>query len=149
MHHIDRIKIDKFNQSGFSFSVHISDGMEGSYQLKSSIYNRQALLGEETEEISLDNSKTRKTRTISYDQLFHKCFEEFRGSNIYACIEDTGAKSFFTLESQLIPLKDKEQRITKIRDEIELTSAEKTEFSMDTFTNNREVEVNSFQPVDQ
>lgn len=149
MHHIDRIEIDEFNQTGFSFSVHISDGMEGSYRLSTSIYNRQAVFLEKTEEVSLTSSKTRITRFISFNQLFQKCFDEFQGSNIYVCIEYTGAKSFFTLESQLILIKDKEQKITKLRDKIELTSAGKTEFSMDTFTKNQEVEVNSFQPVDQ
>lgn len=149
MHHIDQIEIDEFNKTGFSFSVHISDGMEGNYRLNTSIYNSQAVFLEETKEVSLGSPKTRITRRISFDRLFQKCFDEFKESNIYVCIEGTGAKSFFTLESQLILIKDKEQRITQIRDKAELVSVEKTEFSMDTFTKNRQVEVNSFQIVDQ
>jgi len=148
MHHIDRIEINKFDQTGFSFSVHISEGLEGSYRLKTSIDNKQAVFLEEAEEVSLDNSKTRITRHISFEQLFQKCFDEFQGSNIYVCIENTGAKSLFTLKLQLILIEDKEQIITKIRDEVMLTSTGKTEFSMDTFTKNRQVKVNDFQPVD-
>lgn len=149
MHHIDRIEIDRFNQTGFNFSIHISGGMEGHYRLNTSISNRQAVFLEETEEVNINSSKTSITRRISFDQLFQKCFDEFRGSNIHLCIENTGAKSFFTLESRLILIKDKDQRITNVRDGIELVSAGETEFSMDTFTKNGAVQVNSFQPVDQ
>lgn len=149
MHHIERIEIDKFDQTGFSFSVHISEGEEGIYRFKTSIANKQAVFLEKTEEVSLDSSKTRITRYISFKQLFQKCFDEFRGSNIYICIENTGSKSFFTLESQLILITDDQQTITDIRDKVTLTSDGKTEFSMDTFTKNMEVKVNDFQPLDQ
>lgn len=149
MHHIDRIEIDEFNESGFSFSIHIFDGLEGSYRLNTSIYNSQAVFLEETKEVSLDSPKTRITHRISFEPLFQKCFDEFQESNIYVCIEDMGAKSFFTLESQLILIKDKEQKITNIRNKPELVSVGKAEFSMDTFAKNREVKVNSFQTVDQ
>ena len=149
MHHIELIEIDEFDQTGFSFAVHISEGAEGSYLLKTSIDDGQAVFLEEAEEIELDSSKRKVIRYVSFEQLFQKCFDEFQGSNIYVCIENTGAKSFFTLESQLILIKDKQQTIINIRNNVRLTSAGKTEFSLDTFTNDMEVKVNDFRPIDR
>lgn len=149
MHQIERIVIDEFDQSGFSFAVHISEGAKSNYRLETSIGDDQAVFLEEAEEIQLDSSKTKVIRYVSFEQLFQKCFDEFQGSNIYVCIENTGAKSFFTLESQLILTKDKQQKITNISNNVSLTSAGKTEFSLDTFTENMEVKVNDFQPVDR
>ena len=149
MHHIERIEIDEFDQTGFSFSVHISEGEEGIYQLKTSIDDGQAVFLEEAEDIELDRSKTKATRYVSFEQLFQKCFDEFHESNIYVCIENTGAKSFFTLESQLILIKDKQQKITHIKNNVSMTSVGKTEFAMDTFTENMKVKVNDFQPVNR
>ena len=144
---IKRIEIDEFDHTGFSFSVHISEGAEGSYRLKTSIDDGQAVFLEEAEEIELDSSKTKIIRYVSFEQLFQKCFDEFQGSTVYPCIENTGAKSFFTLESQLIPIKDKPQTISNIRNNVSLTSAGKTEFSVDTFTKDMKVKVNDFRPL--
>ena len=149
MHHIELIEIDEFDLTGFSFAVHISEGTGGSYHLKTSIDDGQAVFLEETEEIELDSSKKKVIRYVSFEQLFQKCFDEFQGSNIYVCIENTGAKSFFRLESQLILIKDKQQTITNIRNNVSLTSAGKTEFSLDTFTKDMEVKVDDFRPIDR
>lgn len=147
MHQIEQIKIDKFDQTGFSFSVDISEGVEGSYRLITSIEDGQAIFLEEAEEIELDSSKTKVIRTVNFKQLFQKCFDEFLESNIYGCIENTGAKTFFTLESQLILIKDQQQPIAKISNNTELMSSEKIEFAMETFTKGMEVKVNDFQPI--
>ena len=104
---------------------------------------------EEAEEIELDNSKTKLIRHVSFEQLFQKCFDEFQESNIYVCIDNTGAKSFFTLESQLTLIKDKQKKINNIKNNVSLRSAEKTEFTMDTFTENMKVKVNDFQPINR
>lgn len=149
MHLIERIEIDEFDQTGFSFSVHISEGLKGSYQLKTSIDNRQTTFLEETEEVNLESTKTRFVRYVSFEQLFQKCFDEFLGSNIYVCIENAGTKSFFTLASQLTLIKDEQQIITNLKNNVSLTSVGKTKFSMDTFTKNGDVKVNNFQPVDR
>ncbi|HMB97531.1 MAG TPA: hypothetical protein VKM36_03550 [Balneolaceae bacterium] len=149
MHHIELIEVDEFDQTGFSFSVHISEGAEGGYRLKTSIDDGQAVFLEKAEEIELGSSKTKVIRYVSFEQLFQKCFDEFQESNIYVCIENTGAKSFFTLESQLILSKDKQQTITNIRNNEELISTGKIEIAMDTFTENMEVKINDFQPVDR
>lgn len=149
MHHIEQIKIDEFDQTGFSFEVHISEGAEGSYRLETSIDDGQAIFLENTEEIKLESSKTKIIRYVPFDELFQKCFDEFMKSNMYVCIENTGARTFFTLESQLILIKNKQQTINNIRNNESLTSAGKTEFSLDTFTKGKEVKVSDFRPTDR
>lgn len=149
MYIIERIEIDEFDQTGFSFSVHIAEGEEGSYWLRTSIDDGQAVFLEKVEEVELNNSESVISRSVSFEQLFQKCFNEFRESNIYVCIENTGATSFFTLESQLILIRDKQQKITNTKNKEGLISVGKTKFTMDTFTENMEVKVTRFQPADR
>jgi hypothetical protein len=149
MHHIERVEIDEFDQRGFSFSVHISEGVEGSYRLKTSIYEGQTLFLEQTKQIGLDSSKTKIEYYVNFEQLFQKCFGEFRGGNIYVCTDNTGATSFLTLESQLILNEDQPQANTNIMNHESLTSTGKTKFSIDTFTKDMEVKVTDFQPIDR
>lgn len=149
IHQIKLIEIDEFDQTGFSFAVHVSEGAEGSYRLKTSIDDGQAVFLEEAEEIELDSSKTMLIRYVSFKQLFLKCFDEFQGSNNYVCIENTGSKTFFTLETQLILIKNKQQITKNLMNNESLTSVGKTKFSLDTFTNDMEVKVNDFQPINR
>lgn len=147
MHSIEEVKIDRYDQDGFNFSVGISKGLEGSYRFNISIYNRQAVFLKESEEIMLDTSKTEIDRRISFKSLFQKCFDDFRGSNIYVCVKNSGATSFFTLQSQLILLEDTQKEISKIDNDLDLKTTGKTEFSIDTFVKEKDVAVNSFQPL--
>lgn len=148
MHYIERIKIDEFNQAGFSFSIHLSEGVEGSYRLKTSIDDGQTVFLEKAEEINLDSSETNVIRYVSFDQLFQKCFDTSLKSDNYICIENTGTKSFFKIESQLTLIIDKHQKINNTKHNLSFTSMGKTKFSLDTFTKDMKVTVNNFQPID-
>ncbi|PWN07334.1 hypothetical protein DDZ15_03450 [Rhodohalobacter mucosus] len=145
MHHIEHIEINEFDQNGFSFTVHFSEGTGGSYRLEISINEGKTVFLEEAEEIELAGFKTEVTRYVSFDKLFQKCFDEFQSSNVYVCTENTGATSFFTLESQLFPIRENQQSINTMS----TGSAEKTKFSLDTFTKEMEVRVNHFQLIDR
>lgn len=149
MHHIEGVEIDGSDQRGFSFSVHISEGVEGRYRLKTSIYDGQTLFLEEAEEMVLDGTEMKIEGDISFEQLFQKCFDEFRAANIYVCIDNTGATSFLTLESQLILIEDRPKTNTHILNNASLGSLGKTKFSIDTFTKDMEVKVTDFQPMDR
>lgn len=149
MHHIQRIELDGSDRSGFQFTIYISEGAEGRYRLKTSIYDDKALFLEKADQIELDRSETQISHFVGYEQLFQKCFDEFRGKNIYVCIDNTGATSFLTLESRLILIEDKQKTNTNLLDNGNLTSASKTDFSIDTFTKDDQVKVTHFQPMDR
>lgn len=149
MHRIEQVKIEQFNENSFTFRISVSEGLEGDYVLHLKIYNSQAAFLEESKEITIDSGSTQIKRQVSFEQLFSKCADEYSDSNIYVCIENTGAKSFFTIESELTLIKDKENTISEIDDLAAiLKSLGETEFALDTFTKNRTVQVNNFQPLD-
>lgn len=147
-HHIEQVVIDAFDETGFRYSVHISEGAEGRYQLITTVADAQATFLKESEEIGLDSSGKKVIRYVSFEELFERCFGEFQESDMYACIENTGATTFFTLEAQLIPIKAQQQTMINIRNDNRLVSAGKAEFSLDTFTENMKVKIHSFQSLD-
>jgi|GEM_PF-6800104 len=67
---------------------------------------------------------------------------------MYVCIENTCAKIFFTLESQLIMIKDQQHTMNSFRNDDRLVSTVKAEFSLDTFTENMEEKTHNFQSLD-
>lgn len=149
MHHIEQVVIDAFDETGFRYSVHISEGAEGRYQLITTVSDGQATFLKESEEIGLERSGKKVIRNVSFEELFESCLGEFQDSDMYVCIENTGATTFFTLESQLIPIKGQQQTMTGLRYDNRLVSVGKAEFSLDTFTENMEVKIHSFQSLDR
>jgi len=99
-------------------------------------------------EIELESSERDITRFINFEQLFQRCFDEFQGSNIYVCIENTGAKFYVTLATHLVLIKDENHKNNNIRNNVSLSSAGIFEFSINTFTEYMEAKVNHFQLED-
>ena len=146
MHRIAGVTIDHHDTGGFTFSITVAPGLPGSYRLVTEVANSQAVFLEETQMMSLDSGEKRLIRHVPFDRLFRKCADSFRDSNVYVCIENTGAKSVFTIESQLTLLRDQKGAVDVIDARgSALDSVGKTGFSLDTFTGPHGVRVEHFQ----
>ncbi|MDX1670980.1 MAG: hypothetical protein R3211_01460 [Balneolaceae bacterium] len=149
IHKIEQIEITDFGSNGFNLRLSTSGSLFGRYRIILRVRNTQALFLEKEQTLQLLDSRVKNTMEVSFEQLFQKCFDEFRNSNIYVCIPGAGtANTRFTVEARLFPTEATLPDSTSgfIRAE-ELFTTSETGFSVDTVGEPDRIVVEQFRPL--
>jgi len=147
MHKIKHVEIPDNNEDGFNLLVTTTGGIKGEYNVLMSIKDKQTTFLELTESINIESNVQIIRRKVDYINLFQKCFNELKESNVYVCIEGAGtSESRFEIDVRLILIEDNEEKMKNLDNYYKLEQSNAAiGFVVDTFTRDGKVIVEKFQ----
>lgn len=147
MQKIKLIEITDNDEIGFKLLIKTTGGLEGKYALQISINDEQATFLELAESINFDSNIQTIQKKVDYINLFQKCFNELKESNVYVCVESAGTSGIkFEINAKLILIEDNEEKMKNLDNNYNLEQSNvETEFIVDTFTKDGKVVVEKFR----
>lgn len=131
------VLITSVDETGLDLSIQTVGEIGGSYTLFLKLSNHQAEFKEFYFDLLLNDTENEFQRRITFDDIFSKCFNEFKNSNVYVCTENAGTRnSKFDIIAALKPDQLKEDLFP-----IDKSSESKTSFYLDTMNENGVVRV--------
>ncbi len=151
MQKIRRLDIREQPDGAIAVNVATTGGLAGSYELQLKVETNRGVLYRQASRLRLESSNTSIRRSISYRELFARCFDYADSGKFSACVKGAGtANTRFQLEAELrLRRATANARANAKADSQDrpgvFTTSSSASFFMDTFTGSDQVEIEDFR----